>query len=126
MNAEAWVKARDDFALALPADHLEFLGGLELTALYGDYVFVHAGLRPGIPLDDQSEHDLLWIRDEFLSASRPFEKIVVHGHTPAEEAFMGDNRIGIDTGGYATGVLTAVRLEDGERRFIQSRARERD
>jgi serine/threonine protein phosphatase 1 len=125
MDAEQWEKARQDFALALPADHLSFLQGLELTAVFGDYVFVHAGLRPGVALDAQSEHDLLWIRQDFLGAARPFEKVVVHGHTPAEEAYLGDCRIGIDTGAYATGVLTAVRLDGPDRRLIQASVRDR-
>jgi serine/threonine protein phosphatase 1 len=124
MDADEWAKTRDAFAAALPNEHFRFLDGLELTAVYGDYVFVHAGLRPGVSLDAQREHDLLWIRDEFLSARLPFEKTVVHGHTPAEEAFMGPHRIGIDTGAYATGILTAVRLEDAARRFIQSSVRD--
>jgi serine/threonine protein phosphatase 1 len=122
-DADAWNKACEAFGKALPKSHADFLGRLELTASYGDYVFVHAGLRPGVPLAEQSEHDLLWIRYDFLNASRPFEKIVVHGHTPAEEPYMGERRIGIDTGAYATGVLTAVRLEGADRRLIQARSR---
>ena len=121
-DTEAWVEARNAFEQALPAEHLGFLASLELNVVYGDYVFVHAGLRPGVPLGAQQERDLLWIRQEFLSARRPFEKIVVHGHTPSEEPFMGAHRIGIDTGAYATGLLTAVRLEDDDRRLIQSAA----
>jgi serine/threonine protein phosphatase 1 len=121
-GAEAWASVRDAFAQALPASHHRFFQDLELTAVYGDYVFVHAGLRPGVALGDQVEADLLWIRDEFLSARGPFEKIVVHGHTPTELPSTAPHRIGIDTGAYATGVLTAVRLENGDRRFIQQGA----
>jgi serine/threonine protein phosphatase 1 len=121
-DSDGWVKARDAFEQALPAEHVGFLAGLELSVVYGDYVFVHAGLRPGVPLGAQQERDLLWIRQEFLTAQRPFEKIVVHGHTPADEPFMGAHRIGIDTGAYATGLLTAVRLEGDDRRLIQSAA----
>lgn len=125
MDDEAWERARQELADALPADHRNFLECLSLKALFGDYVFVHAGLRPGVALEAQREQDLLWIRQEFLSATRPFEKIVVHGHTPAEQAWLGDNRIGIDTGAYATGVLTAVRLEGPARRLIQASVRDR-
>jgi serine/threonine protein phosphatase 1 len=125
MDDEAWERARQELADALPADHRSFLESLSLKALFGDYVFVHAGLRPGVALEAQREQDLLWIRQEFLSATRPFEKIVVHGHTPAEQAWLGDNRIGIDTGAYATGVLTAVRLEGPARRLIQASVRDR-
>jgi serine/threonine protein phosphatase 1 len=121
-DMEAWSAVRDAFVLALPLEHLDFLLNLVLTAVHGDYVFVHAGLRPGLALEAQSEVDLLWIRDEFLSAPGPFENVVVHGHTPVETAFMGEHRINVDTGAYATGTLTVVRLADGERRFMQSGA----
>jgi serine/threonine protein phosphatase 1 len=124
MDARDWRGTREAFAAALPLAHWGFLAGLELTAVYGDYLFVHAGVRPGVALSEQSEHDLLWIRREFLNADRPSEKIVVHGHTPTQDAFLGEHRIGIDTGAYATGVLTAVRLYDADRRLIQSRPRD--
>jgi serine/threonine protein phosphatase 1 len=118
-DAHGWQRARDAFALALPLPHLNLLRSLEVMAAYGDYVFVHAGVRQGVPLAAQTEADLLWIRDEFLSEPGPFEKVIVHGHTPCEAVSMADDRINIDTGAYATGVLTAVRLENAERRFIQ-------
>lgn len=125
MDDKEWEKACEAFAEVLPPAHFAFLTGLELMVIFGDYVFVHAGLRPGVPLEAQREQDLLWIRQDFLGVDRPFEKIVVHGHTPTEEAFLGRRRIGIDTGAYATGVLTAVRLDAGERRFIQFSVRVR-
>lgn len=114
-----WRKAQEHLLSALPASHLEFLQDLEMKAIYGDYVFVHAGLRPGVALASQTDEDLLWIRGDFLNSPGPFEKIVVHGHTPERSAFMGAQRIGIDTGAYASGILTAVRLENSDRRFIQ-------
>jgi serine/threonine protein phosphatase 1 len=119
----AWTRARDAFADALPPAHLAFYRGLELMVTAGDYAFVHAGVRPGVALEDQAERDLLWIRQDFLSAPGPFGKAIVHGHTPAEEAQLTPHRLGIDTGAYATGVLTAVRLEGTERRLMQARAR---
>lgn len=122
-DREGWEKAREDFAARLPPSHLDFFGNLELAITLGDYVFVHAGVRPGTPLEAQREHDLLWIRDEFLRFEGPFERVVVHGHTPEIDPFIGDHRIGIDTGAYATGVLTAVRLM-GERRDIIQAGRE--
>jgi serine/threonine protein phosphatase 1 len=88
----------------------------------GDYAFVHAGLRPGLSIEDQDAHDLMWIRDLFLNERRPFEKVVVHGHTPDELPYIGPSRIGIDTGAYATGVLTAVRLAGEDRAILQSKA----
>jgi serine/threonine protein phosphatase 1 len=101
----------EKLARAVPAHHLEFLSNLPLTFSCGDFLFVHAGLRPGIPLGRQREEDLLWIREAFLCHEAPFEKIVVHGHTPVMEPQILPNRINIDTGAYATGRLTCLRLE---------------
>jgi serine/threonine protein phosphatase 1 len=120
---DAWIKAREALVDALPLEHFNFLQGLELMVTVGDYAFVHAGVRPGTPLDRQAERDLLWIRQEFMEATGPFEKIIVHGHTPAEEPQLTPHRLGVDTGAYATGVLTAVRLDGGSQRIIQARAR---
>jgi serine/threonine protein phosphatase 1 len=117
-QAVEWEKTRQAFDEALPRNHLAFLDNLELMAVYGDYAFVHAGVRPGVAVTAQREHDLLWIRDEFLQAKGPFGKVIVHGHTPSIEPFVGPFRIGIDTGAYATGVLTAVRLRDAEQTIL--------
>jgi serine/threonine protein phosphatase 1 len=116
-----WDGLRQEFTAAIPDEHVEFLKGLELTYELGDYFFVHAGARPGVPLSDQAEQDLLWIRQPFLDDRRAFEKVVVHGHTPADEAYADHRRIGLDTGAYATGVLSAVRLEGEGRRLVQTR-----
>jgi serine/threonine protein phosphatase 1 len=90
-------------------------------ATAGDYVFVHAGVRPDRPLAAQKEDDLLWIRQTFLEAPGPFEKVVVHGHTWIDaRPQMLEHRIGIDTGAYATGVLTALRLDDEGRAVLQA------
>lgn len=122
-DAEAWVKVRDAFAEALPPEHLAFYQGLELMIVEGDYAFVHAGVRPGVSLADQSERDLLWIRQEFLQERGRFEKIIVHGHTPLEAPQLAPNRLGVDTGAYATGVLTAVRLQGEDQQVMQSKAK---
>lgn len=119
-DAATWEAARQAFIAALPDDHLSFLSGLEVAVTCGDYLFVHAGVRPGIPLSLQTESDLLWIRDDFLNAERACEKVVVHGHTPEVSPHIGRHRIGIDTGAYATANLTAVRLHGIERRVIQA------
>lgn len=116
---DAWETARKALAAALPATHRAFLESLELAIVCGDYLFVHAGVRPGVPIQEQSEHDLLWIRDDFLSSIRPIEKVVVHGHTPEPAPYIGPNRIGIDTGAYATSKLTAVRLFGTEQILLQ-------
>lgn len=105
-------------AEAMPDRHIEFLTGLPLTFTCGDFLFVHAGVRPGIPLARQREEDLLWIRDTFLSHEDPFEKIVVHGHTPVMEPQFRRNRIDIDTGAYCTGRLTCLRLEGADVRVL--------
>ena len=117
-----WERARKEFGERIPPAHLAFLTGLEMMVNVGDYLFVHAGLRPGIAIEDQDEHDLMWIRDDFLNEQKPFEKVVVHGHTPEEAPFLGACRIGVDTGAYATGVLTAVRLIGEDRTILQSKA----
>ena len=116
-----WLRASRALAGALPPGHRAFLKGLALTAERGDYLCVHAGVRPNVPLAHQVEQDLLWIRDEFLRSERRLEKVIVHGHTPAEEAYFGPHRIGLDTGAYATSVLTGVRLRGTERTLIQAR-----
>ena len=113
-------EARDQLLEALPADHLKFLSSLQPSARIGGYFFAHAGVRPGIALEKQTLEDLLWIRDEFLESSTNFGIIVVHGHTPSERPVRQFNRIGVDTGAYATGRLTAAVLEGGTCRFLQT------
>lgn len=119
----AWQAASEAFAAALPAEHKAFYEGLELMVTVGDYAFVHAGVRPGVPLAEQAERDLLWIRQEFLADRGRFEKVIVHGHTPMEQPQLTPARLGVDTGAYATGVLTAVRLDGEDQRIMQARAR---
>jgi serine/threonine protein phosphatase 1 len=121
-SAEQMEKARDAFKAALPAEHLAFFQSLELTITVGDYLFVHAGIRPGIALEKQSEQDLLWIRDEFLSSSAWSGKVVVHGHTPLPAPVRTANRISVDTGAYATGNLSCAVLEGTSCRFLQASA----
>jgi serine/threonine protein phosphatase 1 len=101
-----------EFADILPKEHLDFLDSLELSFSCGDFLFVHAGVRPGIPIHEQAEDDLLWIRGDFLTYEQSFERFVVHGHTPVSEPDLRPNRINIDTGAYATGRLTCVVIEN--------------
>lgn len=103
-----------DLADALPESHRKFFNALQLTFVCGDFLFVHAGLRPLVPIRDQTEDDLLWIRDDFLLWDKEFEKIVVHGHTPVAEPDVRFNRINIDTGAFATGRLTCMTIEGAE------------
>lgn len=102
----------------MPAAHHEFLQKLHLSLTFGDFFFVHAGARPRIPLDRQSEEDLLWIREDFLLHEAMFEKVIVHGHSPVLAPEVLPNRINIDTGAYATGRLTCLVLEGETMRFI--------
>jgi serine/threonine protein phosphatase 1 len=106
----ALMAARDDLISRLPGGHWDWLANLPLSATYGDYLFVHAGVRPGVPLDRQSPEDLMTIRAPFLEHRRSFGARVVHGHTITPTITVLSNRIGIDTGAYATGVLSAIRL----------------
>ena len=116
----AFRDARDRFESALPLDHRNFLESLSLSYEIGDYFFTHAGVRPEVPFEDQEPQDLLWIRDEFLNSAVDFGKVVVHGHTPAGAPVKRQNRIGIDTGAYFTGRLTAAVLEGEKCRFLQT------
>lgn len=114
----------EELAVALdrhvPAEHRAFLDRLEDMIVLGDYVFVHAGVRPGAELDEQDPSDLRWIRSPFLDHARPLAKMVVHGHTIAEDLDVQPHRIGIDTGAYATGRLTALGLEGAETWRLQT------
>jgi serine/threonine protein phosphatase 1 len=100
-------------AASLPKHHRQFLRSLSTSFACGDFFFVHAGVKPGIPLEQQRDEDLLWIRDDFLLCEDDFGKIVVHGHTPVREPDIRPNRINIDTGAYATGRLTCLIIESG-------------
>lgn len=104
----------------VPKDVREYVAGFETLIAVGDYVFVHAGINPEIPLAEQKAHDLRWIREPFLSWEAAHEKLVVHGHTINEEPQDKGNRIGIDTGAYNTGRLTCLVLEGYSRRYIEA------
>ncbi len=108
------------WAARLPPAHLAFLRGLALHHTIGGYLFVHAGLRPGVPLAQQSRHDQLWIREPFLSSTADHGSVVVHGHTPRARPEIRRNRIGIDTGAVMGGVLTCAALEADRVAFLQS------
>lgn len=104
---------------AVPAAERAWIANRPLSFARGDYLFVHAGIRPGVPLDRQSRRDLLWIRDPFLLSARDHGVVVVHGHTVSQDVEDRGNRIGIDTGAYATGRLTALGIE-GDGRWTLS------
>jgi serine/threonine protein phosphatase 1 len=105
----------------IPESHIRFMEGFKDTIRLGDYLFVHAGIRPGIPIVEQDPGDLRWIRDEFLTDEETDHgMLVVHGHTIRPSPDVRANRIGIDTGCYSSGVLTALVLEESQREFLQT------
>lgn len=114
-------KRREDgsYEVFIPKEHLDFLFTFSVWAETDDYLFVHAGFKPGIPLDEQSEEDMLWIRHEFIYSMENFGKTVVFGHTPFAEPLILGNKIGIDTGAVYGGYLTCVQLP--EKIFYRSR-----
>lgn len=116
LNADAQTQKElaSDFQAVLPKAHLILLDSLRSSFSCGEFFFVHAGVRPGIPLAEQREADLLWIRDEFLLHEGKFDKIIVHGHTPVRAVDMRPGRINIDTGAYATGQLSCIIVERNE------------
>jgi serine/threonine protein phosphatase 1 len=113
-------RAQRELALNLPRAHFEFLRDLPLTHEEGDYFFAHAGVRPGIKLDQQEAKDLLWIREEFLQSDENLGKVVVHGHSITEEPTVRRNRIGIDTGAFRSDRLTCFIAEGTEWSFLQT------
>lgn len=107
---------------AIPDEHADFIANFADTMAFGDYLFVHAGIRPGIELSLQSQSDLRWIRTPFLDHDGDHGFVVVHGHTITDGVDLRINRIGIDTGAYRTGVLTALVVEGEERRTLDTAA----
>jgi serine/threonine protein phosphatase 1 len=104
----------------LPHEHYQFLNKTVLCYSLGSYYFVHAGINPHYSLAKQIPEDLLQIRDDFISVKKPFEKIIVHGHTITVTPELLNNRIGIDTGAYMSGILTCLVLEADQQRLIQT------
>lgn len=117
---EGWAHLSDELNHALTPPERSFLNALESQVVIGDYVFVHAGFRPGVALADQSDSDRLWIRSEFLDSAVEFDKVVVHGHTPVEYVHHDRRRIAVDTKAYSSGILTAIRLEGAGRSLLQT------
>ena len=112
--------ARIELLEKLPSAHRRFFENTKLSWSLGDYFFCHAGCRPNVPLARQQEGDLLWIREEFLDFTGSWDKVIVHGHTPAPEPEALPHRINLDTGAYATGRLTCLILEGATRRFLST------
>lgn len=104
----------------LPTSHMDFFHALQISHRAGDYFFVHAGVRPGVPLQEQSDRDCLWIRKAFLHSEADHGAVIVHGHCISEQPEIRPNRIGIDTGAYRSGVLTCLVLDGESRSFLQT------
>jgi serine/threonine protein phosphatase 1 len=115
-----WRSGAADWAAGIPPRHLGFLRNLGVLYRAGGYVFVHAGLRPGVPLEAQNRQDMMWIREPFLSYEGKLPAVVVHGHTPETQPVIRPNRIGIDTGAVLGGPLTCAVLEEDRLGFLQS------
>jgi len=111
---------RERFAAALPQAHLEFFRALPVSYRAGDYFFVHGGVRPGIPLAQQDDHDCMWIRKTFLDSELEHGALIVHGHSISAQPVVRHNRIGIDTGAYRSGVLTCLVLDGSSHSFLQT------
>ena len=123
--SDAVIERRDGAVIdamrrAIPPEDIAFLRDLTLSQRIGDYLFVHAGVAPGIPLESQTSQDMLWIRDRFITDDRDHGAIIVHGHTVTERPELRRNRIGIDTGAYDSGRLTAVGLQADQQWFLQT------
>ena len=119
-TAAALESLRRAFAAVFPESHRTFLAGLPTIHIEGGYAFAHAGIRPGVPLAAQREEDLLWGCEEFIDDPRDHGKLIVHGHWYAREPVVRRNRIGIDTGAYATRRLTCLVLQGSARRFLST------
>ncbi|MEG8052020.1 hypothetical protein QP178_19955 [Sphingomonas aurantiaca] len=107
---------------AIPETHVAFLKTFGDTFAFGGYLLVHAGIRPGVPIEQQQPRDLRWIRQPFLSDAHDHGCMVIHGHTVSDGIDQRANRIGIDTGAYRTGILTAAVIEEDDLRFLATGA----
>ncbi|CAL4869825.1 Bis(5'-nucleosyl)-tetraphosphatase, symmetrical (plasmid) [Asticcacaulis sp. MM231] len=120
-DAQDWQDLQDELLEKIPRSHLQMLSHAKIFYVSGDYLFVHGGVAPGVPIEDQTVDTMLWIRDAFLMSPKASDYVVVHGHSAKATADNLPWRIGIDTGAYATGILSAIRLHKAERRILQVR-----
>ena len=120
LTLEALERSHRELVAAMPAAHLRFLRDMPRSVAFGDFFFCHAGVRPGVPLDAQNPHALIWIRREFLDHAGLHDKVVVHGHTPVDRPEIMPNRVNIDTMAFDTGRLTALVIDGREKRFLET------
>jgi len=116
---EDLLASADKLQRVVPEKQLQFLRNLPLTASFGDLFFCHAGIRPGVPLEEQKRSDLIWIREEFHDYLGLHPKLIVHGHTPRLAPEIRPNRVNLDTGAVKFGVLSCMRFEDTQKNLIQ-------
>lgn len=114
------ISFRDELSAAVPQSHIDFIDQLKIYQIEGDYMCVHAGLRPGTPIDQQIDNDLMTIRSDFIPNNGLYEKVIVHGHTPHYPIEIKPNRMNADTCAYDTGVLTCIVLEDDKYRILNT------
>jgi len=111
--------SRDALNAAMPAAHRAFLEALQYQVSFGDFMFCHAGVRPGVPLDRQDRHDLMWIRNEFHDHGGLYARVIVHGHTPVAAVDIRRNRVNLDTRAFASGMLSAIAIEGDRKRILE-------
>jgi len=111
LETEAPLAIQRSLLEVFPREHELFLQCLRNSFVSGDFLFVHAGIRPGVPMNLQDAEDLFWIRDEFLNSELNHGKVIVHGHTPVDHPDIRENRINIDTGAWRTGILSCIAIE---------------
>jgi len=111
--------SRDALNAAMPAAHRAFLEALQYQVSFGDFMFCHAGVRPGVPLDRQDRHDLMWIRNEFHDHGGLYARVIVHGHTPVAAVDIRHNRVNLDTRAFASGMLSAIAIEGDRKRILE-------
>ncbi|WP_027164313.1 metallophosphoesterase [Mesorhizobium sp. WSM3224] len=117
-KAEAVRRGHAALVKAVPRSHVDFLRSLVFSVTFGDFFFCHAGIRPGVPLDKQSQQDLIWIRDAFHDHPGLFSKVIVHGHTPVPQAEVMGNRVNVDTLAWKSGTLSALAVNGDDKRIL--------
>ncbi len=120
---DQWEPIQKELVETISEEHTAFLEALPVSHKIGPYGFVHAGVKPGIPYDDQSDEDRLWIREEFLNAKDKEDLYIVHGHTPVNAPYSDHRRVNVDTGAYFTGRLTAVKILGDKMSFLTNQLR---
>ncbi len=118
-SREGLMRGHAELVKAVPEEHKHLLHTLKLSVTLGDFFFSHAGIRPGVPLEEQSSGDLVWIRECFRDYRELHPKLIVHGHTPVPAPEIMPNRVNLDTGAYYTGRLTGMMFEGKQKRLME-------